>query len=315
MEAHDHIAICRSALLSRRFEERILKLSMEGFLPPMLHPGAGHEVGQLSVLQALRADDPLIYSHRGLAYMVGRGVPLSAMLCDIGGRHGGTNNGKGGVMHVVDTSRGVYGESGTLGGGLVVATGMAMALKKKKSDKIVAHFFGDGGSNRGTFHESLNWAAVLKLPVVFICENNGWAVSVPISRSTAVENIADRAASYGIPGHVVDGSDAEAVYSAVLEAAERARAGEGPSLIEIKMVRMLGHYATDPQAYREGVDAGTLRDPLPALIDRLTASGILSAEAIRSFESEIDAEIDAAVAEAKAATPLPAELAYVDLYA
>lgn len=315
METRDRVAIGRWALLSRRFEERILKLSMEGFLPPMLHPGAGHEVGQLAVLQALRPDDPIIYSHRGLAYMVGRGVSLPAMLCDIAGRYGGTNNGKGGIMHIVDPSRGIYGESGTLGGGLVVATGMAMALKKKQSANVVAHFFGDGGSNRGTFHESLNWAAVLKLPVLFICENNGWAVSVPTSRSTAVENIADRAAGYGIPGQVVDGSDPEAVHAIILEAAERARSGLGPSLVEIKMVRMLGHYATDPQTYREGVDAGSLRDPLPAFINRLIASGDLSEAAVQSFEAEIEANIDAAVAEAKAAAPLPAELAYADLYA
>lgn len=315
METRDLVGIYRSALLTRRFEERLLKLSMEGFLPPMLHPGAGHEIGQLAVIQALQTQDPIIYSHRGLAYMIGRGVPLKAMLCDIAGRHGGTNNGKGGIMHVVDTARGIYGESGTLGGGLVVATGMAMALKKKASSNVVAHFFGDGGSNRGTFHESLNWAAVLKLPVLFICENNGWAVSVPTSCSTAVENIADRAAGYNIPGHVVDGTDAEAVRATILEAAERARSGLGPSLIEIKMVRLLGHYATDPQAYREGFDAGTLRDPLPALAEQLAASGALSEAGAQQFEAEIAAEIDAAVAEAKAAARLPAELAYTDLYA
>ncbi|WP_340317878.1 thiamine pyrophosphate-dependent dehydrogenase E1 component subunit alpha [Rhizorhabdus argentea] len=315
MEALDLVAICRTGLLSRRFEERLLKLSMEGFLPPMLHPGAGHEIGQLATLQALRADDPVVYSHRGLAYMIGRGVPLAAMLSDIAGRVGGTNNGKGGIMHVVDTARGIYGESGTLGGGLVIATGMAMALKKKRAPQLVAHFFGDGGSNRGTFHESLNWSAVQKLPVLFICENNGWAVSVPTSRSTAVENIADRAAGYAIPGHVVDGRDAAAVHSVITEAADRARAGQGPSLIEIKMVRLLGHYATDPQAYRDGVDAGSLRDPLADLIDRLIASGQLSDAAIRTFEDEIAAEIDAAVAQAKAAPLLSAELAYTDLYA
>ncbi len=315
MDAQRLAGIYRLALLTRRFEERLLKLSMEGFLPPMLHPGAGHEIGQLAAIEALKPDDPIIYSHRGLAYMVGRGVSLAAMLCDISGRFGGTNNGKGGIMHVVDTARGIYGESGTLGGGLVVATGMAMALKKKKSSGIVAHFFGDGGSNRGTFHESLNWAAVLKLPVLFICENNGWAVSVPTSASTAVEDIADRAAGYGIPGHVVDGRDAQAVYKVVREAAERARSGLGPSLIEIKMVRLLGHYATDPQAYREGFDAGTLSDPLTAFAAGLIASDVLSDAAIQELEAGIAAEIDAAVAVAKAAAPLPAELAYTDLYA
>jgi len=247
-------SIFRKSLLTRRFEDRFIKLSTEGFLSPLLHPGTGQEVAQIAALAAVNDDDPVLYSHRGTAYMVARGVSLAAMLADTAGREGGTNNGKGSIMHVVAPDKGIYGESGTLGGGLVVSVGMGMAIVRQKSEKVVLHFFGDGGSNRGTFHESLNWAAVQKLPCVYICENNGWAVSVPSSISTSVENIADRAAGYGIPGVIVDGADSVAVFDAVRAAAARARAGEGPSLIEIKARRLKGHYATDPQDYRDDAD-------------------------------------------------------------
>jgi TPP-dependent pyruvate/acetoin dehydrogenase alpha subunit len=222
------IEIFRKSLLTRLYEDRFIKLSMEGVVPPLLHPGAGQEIAQIAALAALNDDDPVLYSHRGVAYMVARGVSLAAMLADSAGREGGTNNGKGGIMHVVDLDRGIYGESGTLGGGLVVSVGMGMALKYRRSSRTVVHFFGDGGANRGTFHESLNWAAVQKLPCIYICENNGWAVSVPVSESTSVENISDRAGGYGIPGVIVDGADPDGVFSAVATAATRARSGGAP---------------------------------------------------------------------------------------
>ncbi|MEC3909398.1 thiamine pyrophosphate-dependent dehydrogenase E1 component subunit alpha [Sphingobium sp. CR2-8] len=309
------VEVYRLSLLSRRFEERVARLALEGFLPPMLHPGAGHEVSQIAALAALRPLDPVIYSHRGLAYMVARGVSLQAILCDIAGRVGGTNNGKGGIMHVVDPSRGIYGESGTLGGGLVVATGMGMALQKKKSDALVVHFFGDGGSNRGPFHESLNWAAVQKLPVIFVCENNGWAVSVPASRSTAVEDISLRAIGYGIPGHIVQGDDPEQVFATFAQAADRARAGQGPSLIEIKAVRLLGHYSTDPQDYRSDVASASEKDPLPKLADMLLAQGLADTAALSAMEQEIERQIADAVAQARQAPLIDAREAMTDLFA
>jgi TPP-dependent pyruvate/acetoin dehydrogenase alpha subunit len=305
----------RTATLTRLYEERLLKLSMEGALPPLLHPGAGQEVSQLAVLSALRDDDPLLYAHRGLAYVIARGVSLSAILADMMGRAGGTNNGKGGVMHIVDVAKGVYGQSGTLGGGLVVSVGMGMALKHKGSTQVVVHFFGDGASNRGTFHESLNWAAVQKLPCIYICENNGWAVSVPVSESTAIENIADRAAGYGIPGITIDGRDPEAVHEAALAAGARARAGEGPSLIELKAPRLLGHYATDPQDYRDDAGSMAVQDPLAMLRARLIAQGALGEAEAESFEDSCRSDIEVAVALARAAPELDPAAAFEDLYA
>lgn len=307
--------IFEMAVLTRSYEERVIRLAKEGFLPPLLHPGAGQEISQLAALAALKGDDPLIYGHRGVAYLIGRNVSLDAMLADMSGREGGTNNGKGGVMHIVDVSKGVYGQSGTLGGGFVIATGIAMAIKHKKLTNVAVHFFGDGTANRGTFHESLNWCALKKLPIIFICENNGWAVSVPTSASTSVQDIALRAAGYGIPGVIVDGSDPDAVYSAVSTAAKRARQGDGPTLIEVKNVRLLGHYATDPQDYRQANKTNALVDPLLQLRKSLVEAGILSKNSIQEIESTVAARIEQAVETVKKAPPLDDELAFTDLYA
>lgn len=307
--------IYTTALLTRRFEERIIKLAFEGFVPPVLHPGAGQEVGQIAALRALRADDPLLYAHRGVAYMIARGVPLASILADLAGREGGTNNGKGGVMHVVDVGRGVYGESGTLGGGFVIATGMGMGLKKQKRTSVIVHFFGEGASNRGTFHEALNWSAVQKLPILFICENNGWAVSVPASVSTAIDNIADRACAYGIRGATVDGSDPQAVFSLIGEAAEAVRSGTGPMLLEIKAVRLLGHYATDPQDYRHDAAHVLDRDPLIQLQRRLVETGRLDSDGVASLEEAVAREIEQAVEAVRSSPPLDGTLAFSDLYA
>nr|WP_053000185.1 thiamine pyrophosphate-dependent dehydrogenase E1 component subunit alpha [Sphingomonas sp. Y57] len=308
------VEIFEVAMRSRIFEARLVRWAKEGGIPPLLHPGAGQEIAQLAALHVLRNSDPMLYAHRGLAYIIGRGVPLTAILADASGREGGTNNGKGGLMHTVDIARGVYGESGTLGGGFVIATGMGMAIKKQRRDDVIVHFFGDGTSNRGTFHESLNWAAVQKLPVIFICENNGWAVSVPTSVSTAVEDIASRAAGYGIPGVVVDGGDADEVAEAVAVAAERARAGEGPTLIEIKAVRLLGHFATDMQEYRADRDECQARDPMLALRRRLVEAGLLTEEQMAEMERRITTEVEDALDEVKAAPLVSGELAFTDLY-
>lgn len=307
--------VYETALLARRYEARLIRLCREGFMPPLLHPGAGQEVSQLAALSAMRADDPLLYAHRGVAYMLGRGVSLTEILADMAGREGGTNNGKGGVMHVVDVKRGVYGESGTLGGGFVIAAGVAMALKFQRRPQVVIHFFGDGTSNRGTFHESLNWCALRKLPAVFVCENNGWAVSVPTEQSTSVANISSRATGYGIPGLTVDGSDPEAVFGCVKAAADRARAGDGPTLVEIMNVRLLGHYATDPQDYRENRECVSSGDPLERLRCRLLDSGVLTEAETDELEQRLESEIERAVDTVRNAALLDGDLAFTNVYA
>jgi pyruvate dehydrogenase E1 component alpha subunit len=215
----------------------------------------------------------------------------------------------------VDVPRGILGESGTLGGGFVISVGVGMALKRKMPGRVVVYFFGDGTSNRGTFHESLNWAAVQKLPCIYFCENNGWAVSVPTSVSTAVENIADRAAGYGIPGVVVDGNDPTAVYEVMQKAAERARAGLGPTLVEAKVTRLLGHYVADQQTYRADAKTAAAKDPLPKLQQVLFGAGTLTDKLLAEIEADVTRQVEEAVQTVRAAPLLPPEVAVQDLYA
>jgi pyruvate dehydrogenase E1 component alpha subunit len=304
-------------LLSRRLEERVRQLSMAGELPATLHPGSGQEACQVAALAALRPDDPMLYGHRGLAYWIARGLPPETILCDIAFKEGGTNRGKGGVMHVVDPSRGILGESGTLGGNFVIGVGVALAEKMRKTGRVVIMFFGDGTSNRGQFHEAANFAAVKKLPAIFFCENNGWAVSVSAKVSTAVENIADRAAGYGMPGKVLDGNDIDAVYDATREAAERARRGDGPSLIEAKVQRFLGHYLGDPEPYRTKEEVAKLRekDPLPQLQQDLVRRGLIDDSKLAALEKEIAAVVDRAADFARSQPSVPATSALDSVYA
>jgi TPP-dependent pyruvate/acetoin dehydrogenase alpha subunit len=307
--------VFKTALLARRFEARIVQMAMAGEIPGTLHAGAGQEVCQAAAIAALGKDDYVLYGHRGVAYMIARGVSLAGILADIAGKEGGTNRGKGGVMHVVDVPRGILGESGTLGGGFVISVGVGMALRKQARGQVVVYFFGDGTANRGTFHESLNWAAVRKLPCVYFCENNGWAVSVPTSVSTAVQNIADRAAGYGIPGVVVDGGDAPAVHEVMEKAVERARAGQGPTLIEAKLTRLLGHYVADQQSYRADAATVAAKDPLPKLQQALFNAGLLNEKTLAQLEEDIRRQVEGAVEAVKAAPLLAPEVALQDLYA
>src|SRR5438270_768453 len=278
MDSKIRLEIYRKIVISRRLEERVAQLIKAGKVGGFMHPGVGQECLQVAAIQTLRRDDYLLYAHRGVAYWVARGIPLEKVLCDLAGKEGGTNRGKGGVMRVVYPQLGVLGESGTLGGCFPIATGAGLSIKVKGEDKAVLCFFGDGTSNRGTFHESMNLCAVRKLPVVFLCENNGWAVSMPTERSTAVKDIALRAGGYDVPGKVVDGNDPEAVYDAVTEAVKRARKGMGPSLIEAKTYRLWGHWIGDPDSYRsrEEVEKNWRHDPLPRFEQKLLNEKVLN---------------------------------------
>lgn len=289
-------AIFEKALLARRLEERVMALAKSGALPATLHVGAGQEVAQIAALAALGDDDPMLYGHRGVGYWIARGVPPEVILCDIGYREGGSNRGKGGPMHVVDVSRGVLGETGSLGGNLVIGTGIAYAEKHFATGRVAIVFFGDGTANRGQFHEALNYASLANLPVVFFCENNGWGLSNPARASTAVADIASRAAGYSMPGVVVDGGDADAVYAAVAAARARALSGDGPTLIEAKVHRIQSHYLGDREVYRDVADREAARaaDPLTELQQRFPAADVAT------LERSIAARLDAAVAHALA---------------
>lgn len=239
------------------------------------HPGLGQEGVQAGAVAALREDDYLFYAHRGLGYALAKGMSPVTLLADLFGKRGGSVGGKGGgTVHFVDPARGVLGQGGTVGSSFVLGAGAGISAQMLGTDQVVAIFFGDGSSARGTWHEAALTASVWKLPLVWICENNGWAISVPIAEQSPTENIADRAAGYGVPGVIVDGQDAVAVREATAEAVARARAGEGPTLIEAKTLRVRGHFEGDKQTYREDIVDGleVPRDPLKILRERVPAA-------------------------------------------
>jgi pyruvate dehydrogenase E1 component alpha subunit len=260
------------------------------------HPGLGQEGLQAGAVAALREDDYLFYAHRGLGYALAKGMSPVTLLADLFGKAGGSVGGKGGgTVHFVDPERGVLGQGGTVGSSFVLGAGAGISAQMLGSDQVVAIFFGDGAAARGTFHEAALTASVWKLPLVWVCENNGWAISVPISEQSPTEDIADRAAAYGVPGVVVDGQDSLAVRAATEEAVARARAGEGPTLIEAKTVRVRGHFEGDKQSYREDLGDGleVPRDPLQLLRE----SGAVSAVEADRLDVEARDEAEAALAE------------------
>jgi acetoin:2,6-dichlorophenolindophenol oxidoreductase subunit alpha len=262
------VAVIRATEL--RLQQHIAEHGFGGFW----HPGIGQEGLQAGAVAALRKDDQLFYAHRGLGYALAKGMELSALLGDLFGRVTGSTGGKGGgTVHFVDPERGVLGQGGTLGSSFPLGAGAAISSQLLGNGRVTAVFFGDGAAARGTFHEAALQAAVWKLPLVWVCENNGWALSAPIAEQSPTENIADRAAAYGVPGVVVDGQDALAVHRAVAEAVERARAGEGPTLIEAKTLRIRGHYEGDRQQYRTDLTEGVEipRDPLDLLREHVPA--------------------------------------------
>jgi acetoin:2,6-dichlorophenolindophenol oxidoreductase subunit alpha len=261
------------------------------------HPGLGQEAVQAGAVMPLRDQDYLFYAHRGLGYALVKGMAPEVLLGDLLGRTGGSVGGKGGgTVHFVDPEIGVLGQGGTLGSNFVLGAGAATSVQLLGEDRVVAIFFGDGAAARGTFHEAALQAAVWKLPIVWVCENNGWHLSAPFADQSPTEDIADRAAGYGVPGVVVDGQDALAVRAATLEAVERARAGEGPTLIEAKTLRIRGHYEGDPQKYRDDIADGleVPRDPLKILRERVPAE---EADALdKTASEEAEAALETALA-------------------
>ena len=232
------------------------------------HPGLGQEGLQAGAVAALRKDDYLYYAHRGLGYALAKGMGLEKLFGDLFGKVTGSTGGKGGgTVHFVDPECGVMGQGGTLGSNFVLGAGSAISAQLLGTDQVCAIFFGDGAAARGTWHEAALQASVWKLPIVWICENNGWAVSAPFHEQSPTEHVADRASAYGVPGIVVDGQDAVAVYSAVSGAVARARSGGGPTLIEAMTLRIRGHYEGDRQKYRDDLTEGVgiPRDPIDLL--------------------------------------------------
>jgi len=281
-------------LTIRRFEESIADLYRRGLVPSSAHVYIGQEAVAAGVCACLRPDDYVLSTHRGHAHSIAKGAPLDRLAAEILGRATGLNRGRGGSMRPCCPEAGVLYSCPIVGSNIPIAAGVGLSIRLRGTDQVVACFFGDGASNIGDFHEGLNLASIWKAPVVFVCENNQYAISVPVWRSTSVRDIAARAASYSMPGLIVDGNDVVAVYKAAKWATERARRGEGPSLIEAKTYRWLGHHVGDPgTAYRsrEEVEAWRARCPIKRLRERLLKNGVASEEELADIEARVEDEV------------------------
>jgi len=299
--------LLRQMYTIRAFEEKAEQLYTLGKIHGTMHLSIGMEASAVGAIAALRTDDLILSTHRGHGHCIAKGADLNRMVAEFMGKEAGYCRGRGGSMHIADVEGGNLGANGVVGGGIPIAVGVGLSLKMQKRDQIILCFFGDGAANLGPFHEALNMAAIWKLPVVYVCENNQYAMSFSVKKAFAIEHISDRAAAYGMPGTTVDGNDLVAVYEAVSQAVKRARAGAGPSLIENVTYRWRGHSKSDANRYRtrEEIEAWKQKCPIKRFRARLTEEEVLTEEDADQIEQEAYAAIDAAVAFAEA-SPEPA---------
>lgn len=290
----------------RLFEDKVQELFQQGLIEGTTHLCQGQEAVSVGAMAALQPDDYLTVTYRGHGHAIARGLEIEMLFAEIMGRSTGCCRGVGGSMHFTDFSRGLIGAFAIVGAGLPVAVGAALSAKLKGEDRVALTFFGDGTTNIGTFHEALNMASVWAAPVVFIIENNLYGEYSPVRDTTPLDDLAERAKSYAIPGVVVDGQDVEAVHAAVQEAVDHARRGEGPSLLEMKTYRYRGHSRTDPAKYRVPgeLERWKERDPIALLGAVLAQDGTLPEDAQRQIWTELQAHIDHAAARA-AEAPYP----------
>jgi TPP-dependent pyruvate/acetoin dehydrogenase alpha subunit len=303
----------------RRFEERASDDFHAGHIYGVVHCYIGEEAIAVGVCAALNRDDQIISTHRGHGHCIAKGADLDRMMAELYGRETGYCKGKGGSMHIADFGIGMLGANGIVAGGIPIVTGAGLAAQLEGRGRVAVSFFGDGASNAGPFHESLNIAAAWKLPMIYVCENNHWAAQTPSTATLALPDVAARASAYGIPGVIVDGNDVIAVYEAAAEAVARARAGEGPSLIECKSYRWRAHTERKEQLDRrppDEIEAWKAKDPIKRMVDYLMGQqGQLSDEEFQAMDREILARIEKAVVFAKA-SPFPApEKALEDVFA
>ena len=295
------IQMYRSQFALRQFETRAYDLFLENYVKGTSHLSIGQEAIAAGVAAAMRPTDWTFATYRGHAHTLARGVPMAPVFAELMGRTSGLMAGKGGSMHLTSVEHGVMGSYAIIGAHLPIACGAAWSAQYRGTDQVAVAFFGDGSTNIGSFHEALNFAAVWKLPVIFFCENNLWMEYTRTSDVTAVANpAADRAAAYGLASIIIDGNDADEVYEVTAAAITRARAGDGPSMIEAKTYRHGGHSRADPGKYRpdEELAEWLARDPIPRYRTRLLEAGV-SEDELRAIESDVDAEVDVATEEAK----------------
>ena len=285
----------------RHFEEKAEDLYIRGLVHGTMHLSIGMEAGSVGSIGALRPDDLIIHHHRGHGHTIAKGANLTTMFAEFLGRETGYCRGRGGSMHIADIPGGNLGATGVVGGGIPTAVGIALALQMHRSKQVLLSYFGDGATNEGEFHESLNMASIWKLPVVFICDNNQYGMSMSVSRSMNVEHISTRAASYGIPGKTVDGNDVLAVYEAVLAAVEYARSGQGPSLVDCQTYRWRGHSKSDRNLYRtpQEIEEWKQKCPIKRFKQMLVDGTILTREEVEAIDQAAKAAVDRAAEEAQ----------------
>lgn len=301
----------------RRFEETVKELHGTSIVGPA-HLYIGEEAVATGVCANLGADDYITSTHRGHGHTIAKGARLDRAFAELFGKRTGYCKGKGGSMHLADFSVGMLGANGVVGGGFTIATGAALAIRQRHGSEVAVCFFGDGASSRGTFHEAVNLAASWKLPVVYVCENNAWASTTRFRDIGTVDYLSLRAAGYGIPGLSVDGNDVEAVLESSARLIDRARRGEGPSILECRTYRIEGHFLGDPQLYRsqeEVRDMHTHHDPIDRFRTKALTEGLLTQADLDTIERNLDDEFDKALAFAQD-SPLPdPEEALQDVYA
>lgn len=311
------LELYRVMLLIRRFEQCVSDLFAEGLIPGFLHLYLGQEAVAAGVCGSLNRDDLITSTHRGHGHCIAKGADVDRMIAELFGKSTGYCKGKGGSMHVADVSKGILGANGIVGAGLPIAVGAALSAQVRGTKQIAVAFFGEGASGNGAFHESLNMASVLHLPVVFVCESNQYAEFTTREKHLTVEHVADRASAYGIEGRVIDGNNALEVYEEMTAIAERVRNGEGPYLLECMTNRWSGHYEGDPQRYRpEGeAEAWKRSDPVASLGERLRDEYGTADQEIAAIHRQVEERLAAAVGFAKRSPDPLAEDLLQDVYA
>ena len=312
------LKIYKSMFTIRTFEEKVRTLILEGRLRGAAHLYCGEEAVASGICSCLRDTDCITSTHRGHGHCIAKGADTKRMMAELYGKVTGYCKGKGGSMHIADVSIGIIGANGIVGAGMPIAAGVAFGQKYNGEDNVTVAFFGDGASNRGTFHESLNMAASQSLPLIFACENNNYAMATSFQYHSHNKTIAQRATGYDIPGVRVDGNDAEAVRQAALEAVERARAGNGPTLLECVTWRHHGHFINDQQKYKDPEEQARWLtpeiDPIPRFVKALLESGTAVQADLDQIMADVTAEIEEAVVFAEE-SPEPAyEVIFEDLY-
>ncbi|APH15791.1 pyruvate dehydrogenase (acetyl-transferring) E1 component subunit alpha [Clostridium botulinum] len=291
------VEMYKTMLKIRKFEQVAMNTFAEGKIPGFVHLYIGEEAVATGVCANLKDSDYITSTHRGHGHILAKGGDLKFMMAELFGKATGYCKGKGGSMHIADATKGILGANGIVGAGHNIAVGAGLSAQYRGTDQVCVCFFGDASTNQGTFHESLNMASVWKLPVVFVCENNLYGISMSQNRHQAIKDVADRGVAYNVPGIVVDGNDVFAVYEAAEEAIKRAREGKGPTLIECKTYRHRGHFEGDPCVYKptEEQEEWLAKDPIPRFEKYLVENEILTEEKLKEVQNKVESQIDEAV--------------------